>query len=201
MTKLQKFDNIIIGGNMNIRKIAYGLLTLSLVLIMSGGFSSFLIGLRKDKENTLNLMKVVDDEFETFSANTSVFESFREDLYAEVLEGIVCNQFILNDAAIKNKLSNYENLVDELSKNVKKLDKLCVDVYYPNSTTNNKCLNYKSIYEQVNNYYVTDINNYNKNIKQCNSSASGDTMLLKEFKNDKKYIDFNGDKKFDGKEE
>lgn len=201
MTKLQKFDNIIIGGNMNIRKIAYGLLTLSLVLIMSGGFSSFLIGLRKDKENTLNLMKVVDDEFETFSANTSVFESFREDLYAEVLEGIVCNQLILNDAAVKNKLSNYENLVDELSKNVKKLDKLCVDVYYPNSTTNNKCLNYKSIYEQVNNYYVTDINNYNKNIKQCNSSASGDTMLLKEFKNDKKYIDFNGDKKFDGKEE
>ena len=201
MTKLQKFDNIIIGGNMNIRKIAYGLLTLSLVLIMSGGFSSLLIGLRKDKENTLNLMKVVDDEFETFSANTSVFESFREDLYAEVLEGIVCNQLILNDAAVKNKLSNYENLVDELSKNVKKLDKLCVDVYYPNSTTNNKCLNYKSIYEQVNNYYVTDINNYNKNIKQCNSSASGDTMLLKEFKNDKKYIDFNGDKKFDGKEE
>lgn len=201
MTKLQKFVNIIIGGNMNIRKIAYGLLALSLVLIMSGGFSSFLIGLRKDKENTMNLMKVVDDEFETFSANTSVFESFREDLYAEVLEGAVCNQLILNDAAVKNKLSNYENLVDELSKNVKRLDKLCVDVYYPNSTTNNKCLNYKSIYEQVNNYYVTDINNYNKNIKQCNSSASGDILLLKEFKNNKKYIDFNGDKKYDGKEE
>ena len=186
---------------MNIRKIAYGLLALSLVLIMSGGFSSFLIGLRKDKENTMNLMKVVDDEFETFSANTSVFESFREDLYAEVLEGVVCNQLILNDAAVKNKLSNYENLVDELSKNVKRLDKLCVDVYYPNSTTNNKCLNYKSIYEQVNNYYVTDINNYNKNVKQCNSSASGDILLLKEFKNNKKYIDFNGDKKYDGKEE
>ena len=174
MTKLQKFVNIIIGGNMNIRKIAYGLLALSLVLIMSGGFSSFLIGLRKDKENTMNLMKVVDDEFETFSANTSVFESFREDLYAEVLEGAVCNQLILNDAAVKNKLSNYENLVDELSKNVKR---------------------------QVNNYYVTDINNYNKNVKQCNSSASGDILLLKEFKNNKKYIDFNGDKKYDGKEE
>ena len=79
MTNLYLFDNIIIGGNMNIRKIAYGLLVLSLVLIISGSFSSFLIGLRKDKENTLNLMKVVDDEFETFSANTSVFESFRED--------------------------------------------------------------------------------------------------------------------------
>lgn len=200
MTNLYLFDNIIIGGNMNIRKIAYGLLVLSLVLIISGSFSSFLIGLRKDKENTLNLMKVVDDEFETFSANTSVFESFREDLYAEVLEGVVCDQFVLNDTLIKNRLSNYENLVDELSKNVTKLDKLCVDVYYPNSSTNNKCLNYKSIYEQVNNYFVTDINNYNKNVKTCNSNTTSENNI-KEFKNTKKYIDFNGDKKYDGKEE
>ena len=185
---------------MNIRKIAYGLLVLSLVLIISGSFSSFLIGLRKDKENTLNLMKVVDDEFETFSANTSVFESFREDLYAEVLEGVVCDQFVLNDTLIKNRLSNYENLVDELSKNVTKLDKLCVDVYYPNSSTNNKCLNYKSIYEQVNNYFVTDMNNYNKNVKTCNSNTTSENNI-KEFKNTKKYIDFNGDKKYDGKEE
>ena len=200
MTNLYLFDNIIIGGNMNIRKIAYGLLVLSLVLIISGSFSSFLIGLRRDKENTLNLMKVVDDEFETFSANTSVFESFREDLYAEVLEGVVCDQFVLNDTLIKNRLSNYENLVDELSKNVTKLDKLCVDVYYPNSSTNNKCLNYKSIYEQVNNYFVTDINNYNKNVKTCNSNTTSENNI-KEFKNTKKYIDFNGDKKYDGKEE
>lgn len=185
---------------MNIRKIAYGLLALSIVLIMSGGFSSFLIGLRKDKENTLNLMKVVDDEFETFSANTSVFESFREDLYAEVLEGVVCDQFISNDGAVKNKLSNYENLVDELNKNVNELDKLCVDVYYPNSSTNNKCLNYKNIYEQVNNYFVTDIHSYNKSVETCNGNNSlGST--IKEYKTKKKYIDYNGDKKYDGKEE
>ena len=195
MTKLLLFGNIIIGGIMNVRKIAYGLLALSLVLIISGGFSSFLTGLRKDKENTLNLMKVVDDEFETFSANTSVFESSREDLYADLLEGVVCEQFISNDVAIKNRLSNYENLVDELSKNAKKLDKLCVDVYYPNSSTNNKCLNYKNIYEQVNNYFVTDIYNYNKNVKACNGTT------IKEYKTKKKYIEYNGDKKYDGKEE
>lgn len=185
---------------MNIRKIAYGLLTLSIVLIISGGFSSFLIELRKDKENTLNLMRVVDDEFEIFSANTSVFESSREDLYAELLEGVVCDQLVLNDVSIKNRLSNYENLVDELSKNVSKLDKLCVDVYYPNSSTNSKCMNYRNIYEQVNNYFVTDIHNYNKNIKICNSNNSSGTTI-KEYKIKKKYIDYNGDKKYDGKEE
>ena len=89
---------------MNTKKIGYLLLTLSLILIISGCFSTFLSGLRKDKENTLNMMKIVDDEFEIFSANTSIFEDYRENLYAEVLESIVCNQLVINDITIKNNL-------------------------------------------------------------------------------------------------
>ena len=183
------------------KKIAYALLTLSLILIISGGFSSFLLGLRQDKENTINMMKVVDDEFEVFSANTSVFENFREDLYATTLEGVVCNQLVTNDVIIKNKLSNYENLVDELDKSVRNMDKLCVDVYYPDSSANSKCSNYKTIYEQVVNYFVTDINSYNKSIKACNGAVTDSNLIMKEYKTNKKYIDFNKDKKYDGKEE
>lgn len=186
---------------MDYKKIAYALLTLSLIMIISGGFSSFLIGLRKDKENTLNLMRVVDDEFEVFSANTSVFENSREDLYEEVLGGVVCSQLVQNNSAIDNKLSNYENLVDELNKSVVKLDKLCNDVYYPDSSTNNKCFNYKNIYEQANNYFITDINAYNKNVNACNGLVTDNNLLMKEYNTKKTYIDYNDDKKFDGKEE
>ena len=201
MTSFYFFDKIIIGGNMNYRKIGYALLTLSLILIISGGFSSFLVGLREDKENTLNLMKVVDDEFETFSANTSVFENFREDLYEDVLGGVVCDQLIQKNNDITNKFSNYENLVDELNKGVVKLDKLYKDVYYPNSSTNSKCSNYKNIYEQVNNYFVGDVNIYNKNIVSCNKNITDSNLLIKEYKTKKEYIDYNNDKKYEGKEE
>ena len=200
MTILFLFDKIIIGGCMNTKKIGYLLLTLSLILIISGCFSTFLSGLRKDKENTLNMMKIVDDEFEIFSANTSIFEDYRENLYAEVLESIVCNQLVINDITIKNKLSNYENLVDELEKSVNELNKLCDDVYYPSGLTNNKCSNYKSIYEQVNNYFVGDIGIYNRNVNTC-KSVFVDSVNLTEYKIKRDYIDFNLDNKFDGKEE
>ena len=186
---------------MDIKKIGYLILTLSLILIISGGFSSFLMGLRKDKENTLNLMKVVDDEFEDFSANTSVFENFREDLYEDALGGVVCSQLVQNNGTINNRLSNYENLVDELNKSVKKLDKLCKDVYYPSSSTNNKCSNYKDIYEQANNYFVSDVKTYNKNIKSCNELITDNNLLMKDYKTKKEYIDYNNDKKYDGKED
>ena len=71
-------------------------------------------------------------------------------------------------------------------------------MYYPDSNTNNKCSNYKVIYEQVANYFVSDIANYNKNVKQCNKSITDNKISI--YKTNKKYIDYNNDKKYDGKD-
>ena len=110
---------------------------------------------------TLKRIDELKDEFEVFSTNTSVFESFRDDLYNNVFTNVYYDTMHLYDANVKNKLSNYENLVDELTKNTESMNKLCDDMYYPDSEANNKCNNYKSIYEQVVNYFVSDIKVYN----------------------------------------
>lgn len=188
---------------MNSRKIAYIMMTLSFIMIISGGVSSFVISLKVDREETQNRMNDVADVFEVFSANTSVFESFRDDLYNTVLNNIYYDSMFTEDVNIKNKLSNYENLVDQLEKNTNELNKLCDDVYYPKSDINNKCRNYKSIYEQVVNYFVSDISVYNENVKKYNDyqASLGSLYKIDNYKTKKDYIDFNGDKKFDGKEE
>lgn len=188
---------------MNSRKIAYFMMTLSFIMIISGGVSSFVISLKADREETQNRMNDVSDTFEVFSANTSVFELFRDELYNTVLNNIYYDSMYLEDANIKNKLSNYENLVDQLEKNTRVLNKLCDDVYYPKSDVNNKCQNYKSIYEQVVNYFVSDIKVYNGNVKKYNDyqASLGFLYKIENYKTKKDFIDFNGDKKFDGKEE
>ena len=80
---------------------------------------------------------------------------------------------------------------------------MCDDVYYPESSINNKCINYKSIYEQVVNYFVTDINIYNKNIVNYNNyqASLGSGLLLKSYDTNKKFIDYNKDGSYDGKED
>lgn len=188
---------------MKSRKVAYFLMTLSFVMIIAGGMASFVINLKADREITYRLMDDVVDTFENFSANTSVFESFRDDLYTEVLNNLYYESMANVDANVKNKLSNYENLVDQLEKNTHKLDNLCDDVYYPDSDVNNKCYNYKSIYEQVVNYFVSDIKVYNDNVLKYNKYQEGlkSNLKLDLYKTEKKYIDYNGDKKFDGKED
>ena len=245
---------------MNYRKLSFRIMTLSLVLIISGCVSSFVISLKQDHEATYNRMYKVDDEFEVFSANTSVFEEKRDELYTVVLSNVyydtmyqedkaiknklsnyenlvdeltkntnnlnkLCNNmyysssdtnskcnnyksmyeqvvnYFVND--IKNKLSNYENLVDELTKNTNNLDKLCNNMYYSSSDTNSKCNNYKSIYEQVVNYFVNDIKVYNDNVNKYNKyqEDNNSELRISKYSTKKKYIDYNKDKKFDGKEE
>ena len=188
---------------MNYKKIALTMMTLSFILIISGGVSSFVLGLKKDKEEIYKRINEVNDEFEVFSTNTSVFESFRDELYNVVLSNVYYDTMYDEDKVVKNKLSNYENLVDELTKNTKKLDELCNDVYYPDSKVNTKCNNYKSIYEQVVNYFISDINVYNENVKKYNDYQRNNNSDLRvdKYKSTKKYIDYNNDKKYDGKEE
>ena len=188
---------------MNYKKLAFKIMTLSFVLIISGCVSSFVLELKHDHEETYNRMYKVDDEFEVFSANTSVFEENRDELYNVVLSNVYYDTMYDEDKDIKNKLSNYENLVDELTKNTNNLNKLCNNMYYSSSTTNSKCNNYKSIYEQVVNYFVSDINIYNDNVDKYNKyqEENNSSLRISKYKTKKVYIDYNNDKKFDGKEE
>ena len=188
---------------MDYKKLAFRIMTLSFVLIISGGVSSFVLGLKQDHEATYNRMYKVDDEFEVFSTNTSVFESNRDELYNVVLSNVYYDTMFEEDKNVKNKLSNYENLVDELEKNTNNLNRLCNNMYYNDSSTNSKCKNYKSIYEQVVNYFVSDIKVYNENVNKYNKyqEENNSSLRIEKYKTTKKYIDYNNDKKFDGKEE
>ena len=185
------------------RKIANVLLVLSIVLIISGGVSTFILGLQADRTETLSRMVEVNDVFEIFSTNTTLFENTRDELYTNVLSNLYYDNMFETDGIIKVELNDYEKLVDELSNNAKVLNNLCEDVYYPDGNVNNKCFNYKSIYEQVVNYFISDINVYNKNVKSYNDyqTGLGSSNLVKEYKTKKKYIDYNNDNVYEGKEE
>lgn len=186
-----------------IRSVALVLIGVSLVMIFSGCVSSFVIGLRNDQENVRARMEDVSAVFEDFSAEVSIFEEQRDLLYGEVLSTFFYETVYSEDKLVKTRLSNYEALVDLINKKRISLDKLCDDAYYPDSSINSKCSNYKTIYEQVVNCFVTDINFYNKSMTDYNKYATslGNSNLVSSYKTSKKFIDFNGDKVFDGREE
>lgn len=181
------------------KKITIILFAIAFILLISGGVASFLFSLKEDRALTLERMVVVNDEFDDFSNSTTAFEAYRDELYNNVLGSLFYDTLGGDDANIKNVLSNYEAMVDALEKKAKSLDNLCADVYYPDSSVNSKCINYKSIFEQVNNFFVSDIVLYNKNIDSYNNYVNGWGTPLNHYETKRDYIDYNDDKTFDGK--
>ena len=49
---------------MNYRKIAFILMTVGFVMIMSGSVSSFVLGLQADREETYKRIEIVNDQFD-----------------------------------------------------------------------------------------------------------------------------------------
>ena len=181
------------------KKFAIILFVIGFILLISGGVASFLFSLKEDRALTLERMVVVNDEFEEFSTSTTAFEAYRDELYNNVLGSLFYDTLGADDANIKNVLSNYEAMVDALEKKADSLNNLCADVYYPDSSVNSKCNNYKAIFEQVNNFFVGDIDVYNKNIDSYNAYVAGWGAPLAYYETKRDYVDYNDDKAFDGK--
>lgn len=185
------------------RKIGVLLLTISIMMIISGTVCTFVVSLKEDQKKTQERMLVVKDSFEEFNLSVTAYETARDTLYTETLSNLYYDSLMTDDAVIKEKLSNYENIVDGVIKHVKTMDNLCKDVYYPDSDVNSKCSNYKLIYEQVANYFMEDIELYNSTIRTFNEQqvAAGSALALIEYKTEKKYVDYNKDGVFEGKVE
>ena len=185
------------------KKLATFLCVAGFVLIISGFFSIYLNGLKVDREKVLTRMGDVSSEYEKFNTNVSLFGDYREELHGNIFENLYFETMFEKDSQYKKELKKYEEMVDEIKLSVNVLDDLCDNVYYPKSDVNNMCRNYKTMYEQVNNYFVYDINDYNEQVKKYNEYINTNNLLttIRKYDSNKKYIDYNGDKKFDGKEE
>lgn len=188
---------------MKLRRLAYVCMTLSFIMIMSGSVSFFISSLKNDQREVLHRISTVNDEFEEFSTKVSLFEERRELLYSNYLGDFYFDNMYQISLDLMEQLAVYENLVNDIENNITELDSLCKNIYYPDGKVNSKCINYKSIYEQVVNYFVSDISLYNSYVKKYNTYQKEQDNFIKinEYHTEKKYIDYNKDKKYDGKEE
>ena len=189
---------------MNYRKLSFTFMTLGFVLVMAGAVSTFILGLQGEREAFYKKIDDVNNEFETFSTNTSAFEAIRDELYNVVFSNVYYDTMYEEDKNIKTKLSNYEQLVDELTRNTNYLDKLCSSSNRSFDDLKTKCSKYKNIYEQAVNYFVSDIEDYNANVLKYNEyqkSLNNISYQIEKYETKKNYIDYNNDSVYDGKEE
>lgn len=181
---------------MNSKKHVYLFSILGVFFLFGGFFSLFITSLQQDYKMVNKRMITVKNVYKDFDTSIDFFEEQRDKLFETTLGNLYYQTLFTKDVQIKESLSNYESMVNQIENKTKKLDTLCENIYYKDGTVNKNCANYKLIYEQVNNIFVKDIKEYNKNVEQANLINSN---KLKIYETNKKYIDYNNDKRYDGK--
>lgn len=162
-----------------------------------------LVSFKIDKEQTNGQMSKVNDVYNDFSSEIDNFNDTRNQLYLDVFENTYYDSLSANDIKFKESFTNYEKTVDAVVEKALRLEKYCKNVYYSDSKVNKKCSEYGLVYEQIINAFVSDVELYNKNIENYNKyqSDNGGILFLNSYVTKKKYLDYNGDKKYQGKEE
>ncbi len=160
-------------------------------------------GLKEDQKETKAKMKLVLEAYPSFNESVNgladkrnILYEYRDELYFETLSESteVWNKFMEEYA---EGIKNVESTAKVLKDNCK--------VKYGDVGTNSKCTAFKANYEAAHNYYITDVTAYNKlvdNYDEWNKENGGKYKSINKagFPVYKKYIDFDNDGEYFGKE-
>lgn len=182
------------------------LIILGITCLVWGLIIMFISSVKKDQKEMNNRMDTILKSYKQFQSKLKEFTKVRDDLHNEFLDKVYYETLASQDTGFKNKLKDYEELVSKISLSTKNnLRKYCVkDIYYSSSDVNSKCAAYKLEYEQMVNSFIDDVNRYNDNITTYNnwldSNGQSDSLHLKGYSTSKKYIDYNKDGEYSGRE-
>ena len=174
------------------KSIIIPIIILVLIIIFDLVFIYFMKNRQVDSKKDLEIIstnyKKLESEVEKFSKlRDEFYKQSENDFFIESMSPKVnyWNEFI-------NKYQSEIKTIDDISKKIKGK---CENIY-ADSSTNEKCSKYHSNYEMSINYYITDINFYNKFALEFNKTSNDKLNIVKlEYE----YIDFDKDGIFTGK--
>ena len=183
------------------------IIIISIILIVILGLSlviyNFYKGYKEDKIKTQQIIEIINSNYEIFINDLYDFNSQRDDIYNKVFKDNYYEKFQENINNWNLLMQNYRNLVLKIDQNSNKL-KDCTTMQLYNPEINRKCEIFIESYEVLINSYISDINLYNQNINSYNKwvQSNPNYQAIEMFKEYRfvKYIDFNNDGVFVGKE-
>lgn len=178
------------------------IISVSVVTILILLITFFVISIRKDKEKTKKVMDTIVKKYDVFEKRVVKFNEVRDEIYTTVFADTYYDVIKESYTDNNNRMKGLEKTINDVEKSASKLKEYCRNAYYSSSDVNRKCSSFKSLYEEVVNSFVSDVDKYNKVLDNYNNyiKEAGGNEILEKYSTKKKYIDFDGDKEFVGKE-
>lgn len=178
------------------------LLGILLILTVIGVFLYFYISSFKvDREETLALMKEVNEDYPKFNKSMTEFVNKRNAFYKQK-EEIYLEDMGKNTNAWVTFMNDYAKIIENIENNSQRLKDACKN-NFGDINAKTQCNQFRVNYEAANNYYITDIKAYNNIVKEYNewlTNHNSKYPKLNEVSLSKDYIDYDEDGEYFGKE-
>lgn len=184
------------------KKVIITIVTVIIISLIIFGVYKFISGFKKDKELTLEKANEIVEAYNKFNESVLTFVKERDNIYT-LRENTYLIDFSKNVNGWNKLMETHKANLENIEKNSKKLKENCI-VTFANPNVNSKCTIFKSTYEAANNYYISDIKNYNKTVDEYNEWAeknNKEKLNKIELTVHKDYIDYDKDGEYFGKEE
>lgn len=179
------------------------IIIISIVLVILLAIVLFTLSLVKDKSDSKKAMKEVEIDYTLFTEDANKFSETRDYIYENIFGEGYADNFKNNYSKFYEVFDSYKKELNKINKDSKNLKKDCNGIYYTSKDINTKCSSFVINYESINNYYVLDVKRFNILIKEYNKYLDDDKSSDKHlslYKAGYKYLDFNRDNKYEGKE-
>lgn len=183
----------------NKKKIILISIPVVLVLLIIVFIGSFV----KDKNDSKVAMKKVEKDYKVFANDVVEFNNHRDNIYDTIFTNGYYDNFKESYEEFNKTFKEYEKTVDKVIADSKRLSKNCDGIYYTDINVNKMCSIFTENYETLINSFIVDVGHYNTLVKEYNTYLKENNIEqeeLKKYKTSKKYIDYNKDKKYSGKE-
>ena len=173
-----------------------------LIIIILLPFVCF-VSVIKDKNDSKEVMNIIKKDYKAFQDDVVSFNTYRDKVYDEIFADSDYNTFKEKSKDFDKFFINYEKLVNKIKKNSNQLITFCDGIYYTDIDVNTMCLIFGDNYETLYNSFIIDVKHYNTLVKEYNTYLEKNNLSehkLNNYKTNKKYIDYNHDKKYSGKE-
>lgn len=183
------------------KKVKIIIIVCLVIGVLVAGIGIFCYNVSKDRKETTRVMNLILSDYDKFEDSVLNFNDKRDVVYETIFVEAYYD-------TIKEKYNEWNTLFKDYEKEVdkvlsyKNLDKYCKGKFYSKGEVNTKCSSFVTLYEDVINSFVSDKDSYNKMLNEYNDyiKENNGTEVLDVYNTSKKYIDYNQDDEFSGKE-
>ena len=178
-------------------------ITLVVVILGFTLFTLWYKGFKEDRQETTEMVSKVSENYEIFQTKINNFSNLRNEFYTNK-EELYYETLATSADVWNNFMDSYMQAIMDVESASSYLKENC-DFEYGDIGARTKCTNFKANYEAAQNYYLTDVEVYNKLVDDYDNwnavNGGGNPVVNKlEKVTIDDYIDFDGDGEYFGKE-